>query len=247
MAAPTTPKLTNLDPASLKRRSFVYRKLAAAGAEFAEINGGAIAMRYPAGKESETESARRMALADLSVLPRGGFKGRGTVEWLSAQGLSIGADSNKAYVQSGGELAARLAPGEIFLLDSLTGSGALINRLNDAWKWAASAPRPQQGYPTPRQDSHAWFMVTGAKAPEMFAKICGVDLRPAHCPVGTIAQTSLAKMSGIIIRADLGGTIAYHVLADIASADYLWTCIEDAITEYDGRVVGLAALRALQG
>ncbi len=246
MAAPTTPKITSLNPASLKRRSFVYRKLMAAGAEFAEINGGAVAMRYPARAESEADSARRMALADLSVLPHGGFKGRGTVEWLTAQGLAIGADSNKAYAQGGGELAARLAPTEIFLLDSLAGNGTLINRLNDAWQWAPAAPRPQQGYPTPRQNSHAWFMVTGAKAPEMFAKICGVDLRPAHCPVGTIAQTSIAKMSGIIIRADLGQTIAYHLLADIASADYLWTCVEDAIAEYDGRVVGLAALRALQ-
>lgn len=238
--------MTGLDPATLKRRSFVYRKLAAAGAEFAEINGGAIAMRYPARGESETDSARRMALADLSVLPHGGFKGRGTVEWLTAQGLTIGADSNKAYKQAGDELAARLAPTEIFLLDSLAGSGTLINRLNGAWQWAASAPRPQQGYPTPRQDSHAWFMVTGQYAPEMFSKICGVDLRPAHCPVGTIAQTSVAKMSAIVIRADLGQTIAYHLLADIASADYLWTCVEDAIAEYDGRIVGLAALRALQ-
>lgn len=237
--------VTGLDPATLKRRSFIYRKLAAAGAEFAEANGGAVAMRYP-GKGDEAAAARRMALADLSVLPHWGLKGRGTMEWLAAQGLVIGADSNKAYPQSGGELAAKLAPSEIFLLDSLAGTGALIGRLNDAWKWAASAPRPQQGYPTPRQDSHAWFMVTGSHAPEMFSKICGVDLRPAHCPIGSIAQTSVAKMSAIIIRADLGQTSAYHVLADIASADYLWGCLEDAIAEYDGRIVGLAALRALQ-
>ncbi len=238
--------LTNLDPATLKRRSFVYRRLAAAGAEFAEINGGAVAMRYPARGESEIAAARRMALADLSVLPHGGFKGRGTVEWLTEQGLQIGVDSNRAYRQPDGELAARLAPTEIFLLDSLLGAGQLINKLNNAWKWAAAAPQPQQGYPTPRQDSHAWFMVTGEKAAEMFAKVCGVDLRPAHYPIGTIAQTSVAKMSATVIRADLGATVAYHLLADIASADYLWTCVEDAIAEYDGAIVGLAALRALQ-
>jgi len=237
--------LTNLDPTTLKRRSFIYRKLAAAGAEFAEVNGGAIAMRYPTRGESEAATARRMALADLSVLPHCGVKGRGTVEWLTAQGLNIGADSNKAYAQAGGELAARLAPTEIFLLDSLAGTGALINRLNSAWQWAPSAPRPQQGYPTPRQDSHGWFMVTGEKSAEMFAKICGVDLRPAHCPVGTIAQTSVAKMSATIIRADLGSTLAYHLLADIASAEYLWMCVEDAIAEYGGGIVGLAALRTL--
>jgi sarcosine oxidase subunit gamma len=238
--------LTNLDPATLKRRSFIYRKLAAAGAEFAEVNGGAVAMRYPARAEPETATARRMGLADLSVLPHGGFKGRGTVEWLTGQGLSIGADSNKAYAQSGGELAARLAPTEIFLLDSLQGSGQLIGKLRGAWQWAPAAPRPQQGYPTPRQDSHGWFMLTGEKSAEMFAKICGVDLRPKHFAAGTIAQTSIAKMSGIVIRADLGGTLAYHLLADIASAEYLWTCLADAIDEYDGGIVGLAALRSLQ-
>ncbi|MGH6893462.1 MAG: hypothetical protein ACREEP_14520 [Dongiaceae bacterium] len=238
--------LTNLDPATLKRRSFVYRRLAAAGAEFAEINGGAVAMRYSARGESEIDAARRMALADLSVLPRGGFKGRGTVEWLTTQGLEVGADSNRAYPQPGGELATRLAPTEIFLLDSLLGTGRLIDKLNNAWQWGASAPRPQQGYPTPRQDSHAWFMVTGQRSAEMFAKICGIDLRPQHCPVGTIAQTSVAKMSAIVIRADLGGTLAYHLLADIASADYLWACLEDAMAEYRGGIVGLAALRTLQ-
>jgi len=107
--------LTNLDPATLKRRSFIYRKLTTAGAEFAEINGGAVAMRYPARAESEAAIARRMGLADLSVLPHGGFKGRGTVEWLTNQGLIIGADSNKAYLQADGELAARLEPTEMFL------------------------------------------------------------------------------------------------------------------------------------
>jgi sarcosine oxidase subunit gamma len=238
--------LTNLEPATLKRRSFIYRRLAAAGAEFAEVNGGAVAMRYPARGESEAAIAQRMALADLSVLPHGGLKGRGTVEWLTAQGLAIGADSNRAYRQADGELAARLAPTEILLLDSLQGTGRLIGRLNEAWRWAPAPPRPQQGYPTPRQDSHAWFMVTGEKSAEMFAKICGVDLRPRHSPVGAIAQTSIAKMSGIVIRSDLGGTLAYHLLADIASAEYLWTCIEDAIAEYDGGIVGLAALRSLQ-
>jgi sarcosine oxidase subunit gamma len=53
-------------------------------------------------------------------------------------------------------------------------------------------------------------------------------------------------MSATIIRADLGSTLAYHLLADIASAEYLWMCVEDAIAEYDGGIVGLAALRTLQ-
>jgi len=238
-------------PTSRLRRSFIYRLLAAAGAEFAEVNGGAVALHFGGSREAEAAAARRLGLADLSVLPHGGFKGKGTVDWLSGQGLAIGADSNVAYRQADGELAARLAPTEIFLLDSLKGTGALLQRLNAAWQWAASAPRPAQGYPMPRQDSHGWFMISGEFAPEMFAKMCGVDLRRDRFAEGAIAQTSLAKMSGIIIRADRPSpcgrvTPAYHVLADIASAEYLWNCVLDAAAEFDGRPVGLRALHDLE-
>lgn len=68
-------------------------------------------------------------------------------------------------------------------------------------------------------------MLAGEFAPEMFSKMCGVDLRDRFAD-GFIAQTSLAKMGAIIIRADRKGKdgrahAAYHVLADIASAEYL--------------------------
>jgi sarcosine oxidase subunit gamma len=232
-------------PAAQLRRSFIYRELARLGAQFAEVNGAAIPLHFGASREAALAAARHLAIADLSVMPHAGFKGRGTVEWLTAQGLEIGAESNVAYPQSGGEMAARLAPTEIFLLDSLAGTGALMSRLNAAWEWAPSAPRPAQGYPLPRQDSHGWFMVAGEFAPEMFAKMCGVDLRRDRFAQGTIAQTSLAKMSAIIIRADRGGNAAYHVLADIASAEYLWSCLMDAGNEFGISPVGLQALRDL--
>jgi sarcosine oxidase subunit gamma len=234
-------------PNGLQRRSFLYRQLQQAGAEFAEVNGGAVAIRYGSNEDVEFNRAKTMGIADLSVLPRTGFKGTGTVEWLQTQGLTIGEDSNVAYRQSGGEWAARLAPTEIFLIDGLAGSGQLIQRLNQSWNWGSEKPRKLIGYPMPRQDSHAWFMITGQHAPDMFAKICGVDLRLHKFAVGQIAQTSIAKMSGIIIRTDLGTTPAYHLLADIASADYLWPAVQDAMKEFNGGPVGLNALRRLEG
>lgn len=229
-----------------KRRSPLYRTTQAAGAWFETVNGGAVPDHYGEAL-AEQALARRMGIADLSVLPRTGFKGTGTVDWLTAQGLTIGDDSNMAYRQQGGELAARLAPTEIFLLDSLAATGGLIDTLNAAWNWGTEKPRKLIGYPMPRQDSHAWFMVTGSSAPEMFAKICGIDLRSHKFAQGRIAQTSLAKMSGTVIRADLGPVPAFHLLADIASAEYLWGAVLDAMAEFGGAPVGLTALRALAG
>jgi sarcosine oxidase subunit gamma len=238
--------LPKIIPHGFQRRSFIYRKTVEAGAVFAEINGGAVPLNYGAAAEVEAERASRMGIADLSVLARTGFKGVGTVDWLVGQGLTIGGDSNVAYRQADGAWAARLAPNEIFLLDGLGATGDVVRRVNEAWSWGSETPRKPIGYPVPRQDSHAWFMVTGSAAPDMFAKICGVDLRSHKFPVGRIAQTSLAKMSGIIIRADLGSVPAFHLLADIASAEYLWSAVLDAMQEFDGGPVGLAALRALE-
>jgi sarcosine oxidase subunit gamma len=238
--------MAEIAPAGLARRSFLYRRLERDGARFEIINNGAVAMGFH-GADDEVKAAGIMGLADLSVLPRTGFKGRGSVEWLTGQGLSIGPESNQAYRQGDGAWALRLAPSEVLIVDGLSGSGAIMDRLNRAWRWAQNAPRPQQGYPMPRQDSHCWLMATGSAAPDMFAKICGVDLNPAKFPVGRIAQTSVAKMNAIVARCDLGATQAFHVLADIASSEYLFGCLEDAMGEFAGRLVGLAALRALEG
>ena len=76
----------------------------------------------------------------------------------------------------------------------------------------------------------------------MFAKICGVDLRPGKFDDLAIAQTSIARISAIAIRDDRGGQPAYHLLCDSASANYFWDCLLDAMAEFDGRPVGLAAL-----
>src|SRR5262245_2711869 len=241
------PAEGSISPTSLPRRSFIYRVLQEAGARFAPVNGAAVAVDFGKPLDVEVAQARAMGIADLSVLPRTGFKGAGALEWLTAQGLAIGPDSNRAYPQSGGELAARLAPTEVFLIDSLDGSGEMIRRLNAAWRWGEEKPRTLIGYPMPRSESHAWFMITGDRAPAMFAKICGVDLRTHRFAIGAIAQTSVAKMSAIVIRADLGGTPAFHLLADSTSAEYLWTCVLDAMAEFDGAPVGWSALRQLAG
>lgn len=236
-----------VQPDTLRRRSFVYRKLRERGARFVALNDGAVAEDFGHDVEAELAKARQMALIDLSPLPRTGFKGAGTIEWLTAQGLSIGPDSNRAYVQSDGALAARLAPSEIFLLDGLAGGGDLVSRLNQTWNWGTEKPRTPIGYPMPRADSHCWFAVTGEHAPSMFAKICGVDLRPHKFAEGQIAQTSVARISGIVIRIPALPVPGFHLLADSASGEYLWDCLLDAMDEFGGAPVGWAALKRLAG
>ena len=95
-------------------------------------------------------------------------------------------------------------------------------------------------YPVPRQDSHAWFAVAGPAAKDCLAKLCGVDLRPRAFTAGAVAQCGFAGISAIVIRDD--ALTGYHLLADSASAGYLWDCLIDAMAEYGGGPVGRAGL-----
>ena len=81
--------------------------------------------------------------------------------------------------------------------------------------------------------------------PEMMAKMCGIDLRPHRFENLHIAQTSVARMNGILVRNDRGATYALDMVLDSASAVYMWECLTDAMAEFGGRPVGLEALRAL--
>lgn len=244
--------MSALQPADYPRRSFVARQLVAAGAQFGETDGAAVALDY-GDAAGETETARRMGLADLSPLPRIGFKGAGTAEWLAGQGIVVPEDSNRASRQANGLLAARLAPAELLILGGLDSDAEPIRALGQAWASEPVPPVTPRGFPLPRADSHAWFLLSGREAPAMFAKLCGVDLRAHKFADLEIAQTQIARISGIVIRDDLvaaprgaaGSVPGYHLLFDSASATYLWDCLIDAMAEFEGRPVGLSALRSL--
>lgn len=168
-----------------------------------------------------------IALTDLSLLPRWGLKGRNAISWLEQAGAVIPDRNNKTAVQRDGSIVARLSPGEVLVLSSEPGKseiGAIIDTLPPGGQGAC--------YPLPRADSHCWFQVDGPRSADMFAKLCAVDLAPDQFPDGAVAQTSVARLSAIVIRRDNRDRLAFAVLCESASAEYLWDCLTDAMVEY---------------
>ena len=224
------------DPTDFARRSPLHRVLTSAGAEWTPVAGGCIPMSF--GGADEASRARTLGLADLSVLPRIGFKGHGAPGWLELQGLTLPAAPNLARRLDDGALMARLSAEEHLLLSDLPATGDLCARLMSAW----SIDTADSVYALPRSDSHAWLLVTGARAVEMFAKLCAVDLRAHKFADCTVAQTSVARVNAIVIRAGLGDVPGFHLLFDWASADYLWGCLIDAADEFGGGPIGRNAI-----
>ncbi len=228
------------DPTARPRRSFLYRTLAAAGATFVEVGDALVAGSFGDDSEREAARLRSMGLVDLSPLPRTGFKGRGALDWLRSKGIAVGDEDNRSYPLPDGSLVARLAPTEALILGDRSGDGDICHRLDGEW----SIDDDAGAYLVPRRSSNFWFLVTGEHAAVMFAKVCGVDLRPHKFANHRIAQTSVARVNAIVIRDDGLGLPLFHLLGDSASADYMWKCLTDAMEEYGGGPVGVLTIES---
>jgi sarcosine oxidase subunit gamma len=226
--------MSMVDPTAFLRRSPLQR-LVGSRAEWRAVGDAAVAQRV--GGPTDADGP---VIADLSPLPRLGFKGRGTIEAARKRGVALEATPNRAFRQPDGGLCLVLAPGEIILLSNLAGDGERLAQLEAEWRIEDT----ERTYPVPRRDSHAWLAIAGHETPQMLAKLCAVDLRPEKFPDLSIAQTSIAKMSAIVVRADLGSKPVFHLLADSAAALYFCNCIVDAGEEFSARIVGLEDLQA---
>jgi sarcosine oxidase, subunit gamma len=221
-----------MNPLVPVRRSFVYRNSIAP----ISIDGTIDDKRAPASGEA------KLKLVDLSVLSRWGMKGREALGYLQTQGAVLPTRDNKAERQRDGSLVARLSLGEALILPALpTGRSSMAEAIE-------SLPPEGRGacYPVLRRDSHCWFIVTGSDAPPMFAKLCAIDLAADQFADGSVAQTSIARLTAIVIRHDIARTVSFSVLAESASAEYLWVCLADAMAEFSGEICGMESLSAAE-
>lgn len=222
------------DPVSFLRRTPLRRMLDEAGVRWASLKDAAIASDGPS-----LGGGSGVLIADLSPLPRLGFKGRGTIDAMKKRGVVVEAQPNRAFRQPDGGVCLVLAPGEVILLSGLDANAGRLDQMLAEWRLEDE----ERTYPLLRRDSHAWFALAGKDVPAMLAKICAVDLRPSKFSDLAIAQTSVAKMSAIVVRVDGGQGPLYHVLADSAAALYFCSCLLDAAHEFSGRLVGIEALK----
>lgn len=234
--------MTSNEPQQQLRRGPLYRHHERAGARFDDFSGALCVSQY-GDIADEVIQAQHLGLSDLSMLARIGCKGCGAPDWTNRHGAQLPERPNLALTQPDGSLLVRLAEHEVLVLRNLQKSSDLITRLtNDA-----SAAAGQHAYLLPRADSHCWLALTGEHAAQTLAKVCGIDMRLHKFAQGSVAQTSMARVNAIAIRNDLSEVVAcFYILCDVSMTEYLWESLLDAMQEFDGRPVGVAALSHLQ-
>lgn len=184
-----------------------------------------------------------LRLCDLTHVARTGFKGRGASDWLKQEGLGVPLAPNQVVVDQGGCVLARLGQEDFLVIDAVVGSAGLVERLEQRWSNLAGAGR-RNGQRTPKQYSHALFFLGGAPAVEVLARLCALDLRPHTFTASALAQTMAAGIVVTILRYERGVLPGYLLLFDTSLAAYAWDVLVDAMSGYDGAVVGCEQLGA---
>ncbi|WP_210639251.1 sarcosine oxidase [Pseudomonas sp. Tri1] len=169
-------------------------------------------------------------LADLTDLPRVGFRGAHSAAYLQGRHFILPQAPNRAEVQTDGSQVARLSQTEYLLLGSLEDQGQRIADEEARWELDHQA-----NYLLPRQDSHACFQLTGEHLSEVMAKLCGVDLSPQAFSPGAVAQTSAARINVIVINSSTAQQASLHILCDRASKAYFREALLDAMEEFSGQ------------
>tara|TARA_B110000971_G_scaffold53615_1_gene54566 strand:+ start:11542 stop:12306 length:765 start_codon:yes stop_codon:yes gene_type:complete len=244
--------LLPIAPAQGNRRSPLYRRHLDLQAKFEQV-GDAVLVSHYVKPGIEVLLAANLGLVDLSTMPRTGFKGAGAPAWAASQRVKLPKLPNTAVTQKDGSVVAKLSHQELLIVSNIMGSATSIDRLNREHlnrehsnkEHLSKQTLAPQTYSLPRADSHSWLAVTGNAAAEMFSKICGVDLRVHKFAHNQVAQTSVAKINGVILRHDLATTPCFYILSDITSTEFLWDSLLDAMEEYRGAAVGVAAMRSL--
>jgi sarcosine oxidase subunit gamma len=223
-----------IKPESFSKRSLAYRQLA--DAEYIERSQGAVVYRIKGVNSTDVECP---SLLDLSLVSRTGFRGDNAEKHLQNIGLPVPAKPNQSSIGDNGELILRLSQKEFWVLYGVTIE-------DDSFIKANQLELPTENcYSLFCQDSHAWFMLKGPYLADIMAKLCGVDLRDDVFPLGTIVQTSVARVNAIVVSHEVNSVPVFSLLSDSASSEYLWDALLDAMQEFSGSITGLSELNTI--
>jgi heterotetrameric sarcosine oxidase gamma subunit len=107
-----------------------------------------------------------------------------------------------------------------------------------AMERAASQPADSLLTLTDISHGRAVFCLSGVAAPDVLAKVCGLDFADSKFPDRSAAQTSLAKVRTLIVYLNNAQTPAYFLIVDRSLAGYIWETVCDAAQEFGSVVQG---------
>ena len=182
------------------------------------------------GPEQEERLKGRLALADLSCLPRLGLKGAGVLAWLRENGLQTAESLHALTPIEGHGILVRIDREEVILEDGLRGQ--VVSRIQDRL-WA----NPPGVYRVERQE--ASFLLIGSRTHEVLSQTCGHDFRESE---GQVILSRVAGVSCRLLPVEVSGIAGLRIWLDPSYSVYLWETLLGIARDEGGDAVGLGCL-----
>ncbi|MDX1600966.1 MAG: hypothetical protein R3191_05580 [Anaerolineales bacterium] len=167
-------------------------------------------------------------LADLHGLGIVNLRGKGVYQML-ARGNGWGVANIGELVRSDEGWIAGLTVDEALLLT------AEAKEVTGLVKGFSSEKDGSLITVTDMTHGYCALAVGGAQVQRVLAMLTGLDLRARSFPSGSVAQTSVAKLHALLLRADIGDIPAYLALVGRSVGAYLWDVIVD-VSQAEGTV-----------
>lgn len=232
---------------AVTRRSALHAAHVAAGARLGEHDGWQCPEGY-AGVEDELRTVRSgVGLADVSPAAKLDVRGNDALSAI-ARRLSLPAPVTGTVTHLSPPVSTRNG-----LLCCLTPLHARLFVPADAaarvaTRWArahAADTHPVRARLTDVTSAYTVIQVSGPRSRELLRKLTALDLGAGTFPDLTCAQTGIAGVHALILRADVRALLSFQVCCGRESGAFVWDAILDAGREFGARPVGLAALRTL--
>jgi heterotetrameric sarcosine oxidase gamma subunit len=195
------------------------------------------------GIEAEAAAARSgLGLADLSAFAKISLLGSGVPALAQALVPNSAATKPRGVTvlePHGPVLACRLTDDHLLLLDAATAATSLQERL-------ARLPALAQVVQVDASPTYAGFLLAGPRALEMLSGLTALDLGAA-LPVGACAETSVAGVHGLLVRAPEMTVPSVRLYVGWDLAEYVWERLLDEGRRHGLTPLGLEALNALVG
>lgn len=220
----------------MAKRSPLHQIAADTGATFVEDRGWIAPDTY-AGTEIELAAVRSgVVLVDES--PNGMIQVEGLAEAALSEAYGMSSLGIGEVSDVDGRRVARLRQDVFFVVVQPGDEVKTLKEIRDA---AADTFITCTDVTSGRSGIGA----IGPRSPELMSKVCGLDFSDGAFPAGQARQTSVAKTSQLIIRADRGGVPAYTLIGSRSLGAYLWALLMEAGTEWDIQPIGRSAHAAL--
>jgi sarcosine oxidase subunit alpha len=213
---------------------------AAHGARLVERGGWQLVAAYRS-PEQEAEAARTsLGVADVSSDSKIRLRGPGVAavaHLLASDGVAPGP-RGVARLLGGQVLACRLTDDHLLLLAGASGLAALAQLL-------AEYTRDQTVLQDDATSAAAGFCLIGPRWAELLRRLTSLDVGPQCLPVPGCAETSLAGVEALLVRANELSLPSVRVYIPWDLGEYVWERMMQVGREFSLTPMGLEALALL--